>query len=49
MPYNSIEFREKAPVLLAVTTFVYYATPIIWIFVPIIVILYIIVKTPDKK
>ena len=49
LPYDSIEFREKAPVLLAVTTFVYYATPIIWIFVPIIVILSIIVKTSDKK
>ena len=49
LPYDSIEFREKAPILLTVTTFVYYATPIIWIFVPLIVILYIIIKTPDKK
>mgnify|MGYP001643282570 FL=1 len=49
LPYDSIEFREKAPVLLAFTTFVYYATPIMWIFVPLIVVLYKIIKTPDKK
>ena len=49
LPYDSIEFREKAPVLLAFTTFVYYAIPIMWIFVPLIVVLYKIIKTPDKK
>ena len=48
LPYDSIEFREKAPVLLAVTTFVYYATPIIWIFVPLLIFVYKDVKKSKK-
>ena len=49
LPYDHQEFIENAPVLYIVTTFIYYSIPILWIFIPLIVILYIIIKTPDKN
>lgn len=49
LPYDNQEFIEKAPTLLKVKTFLYYATPIIWIVVPFIVITVYIKRKNSKK